>query len=55
MSAEDVAGMLARGQVVGASAATKPGCVEGVSQMTVDGIWSEQGESVLASTVTSRR
>jgi sugar/nucleoside kinase (ribokinase family) len=52
---EDLAAMLARGQAVGASAATKPGCVEGVSKQTVDRIWSQQGELVLESTVISRR
>jgi sugar/nucleoside kinase (ribokinase family) len=55
MGPEDLAAMLARGQVVGASAATKPGCVEGVSKQTVDRIWSDQGELVLKSTAISRR
>ena len=55
MGSQDQAMMLARGQTVGASAATKPGCVEGVSKQTVDAIWSLQGESVLESTDISRR
>lgn len=55
MGTEDLARMLARAQAVGASAATKPGCVEGVSKQTVDRIWSDQGESILESTETSRR
>jgi sugar/nucleoside kinase (ribokinase family) len=55
MGSQDQAMMLARGQTVGASAATKPGCVEGVSKQTVDAIWSHQGESVLESTDISGR
>jgi len=55
MSAEDLARMLARGQAVGASAATRPGCVEGVSKLAIAEIWSQQGESVFESTEISRR
>ena len=55
MTPSDLTTMLARGQAVGAAAATKPGCVAGVTKETVDGIWSGLGEAVLNSTEVSRR
>lgn len=51
----DLAGVLAQAQAVGASAATMPGCVEGVTRAAVDEIWSTQCEEVLATTNTSMR
>lgn len=50
----ELTGLLARAQVVGASAATKAGCVEGVSKETIDLIWASQSNEVLDSTEIAR-
>ncbi len=46
----ELSSLLLVGQAVGASAATRVGCVEGVSAELVDRIIREQGESILADT-----
>lgn len=53
LDAAELAAVLATAQAVGASAATRPGCVEGVSRATVDALVEEQGADVLARTRTT--
>lgn len=55
LGAEDLAQLLAHAQSIGASAATKAGCVEGVSKEVVQQIWSEQSDRILMNTTTRRR
>ena len=51
MSHDKLIEILMMGQAVGASAATKAGCVEGVAKDKVDQIMREQGEKILKSTI----
>ena len=55
LGSDDLTDLLAHAQSVGASAATKPGCVEGVSKEGAQWIWSEQSDRVLLNTHTRRR
>jgi sugar/nucleoside kinase (ribokinase family) len=55
LGSKDLTEMLARAQATGASAATRVGCVAGVSEETVDLIWAHQAKEVLESTRVSRR
>jgi sugar/nucleoside kinase (ribokinase family) len=54
MTTDRLGELLAYAQAVGASAATKTGCVEGVSHQVVEGLRAAQGWRVLAATSTER-
>ena len=55
LTPDDLAELLAHAQAVGASAATKTGCVEGVSRRLVDELRTSQVSRVLADTRTEAR
>lgn len=55
LSEEQLKELLAFGQAVGASAATRPGCVEGVSKETVDQILKKEGEEIIKNTKVEKK
>jgi hypothetical protein len=55
LTPDDLAELLAHAQAVGASAATKTGCVEGVSRRLVDELRTSQVSRMLADTRTEAR
>ncbi len=55
LGGDEAARLLAYAQAMGASAATKAGCVDGVAAEVVERLWSDQVDEVLGSTEIARR